>query len=111
MPTSTQTPYDLFTFYLKAAHLRDQPRTVTIESAVVMDVFNPGLNKNVPSIVLHFKDARRSLKLNKTQAEAMMQIAGETIVGWAGVQITLTPGKTKSGKETITITSAKEQEK
>jgi hypothetical protein len=37
------------------------PRTVD-------SIFNPRTNGSAPAMVLHFAEARRSLKLNKTQA-------------------------------------------
>lgn len=106
-PNSIQSVYDVFTFYLKADHLKDQARTVTVDSVSILPVFNPGLNKNVDSVVMHFSDARRSLKLNKTQCEALMQITGsDDFVKWSGMKVILTPARSKSGKNTIAISKA-----
>ena len=100
----TPTPYDFFVFYLEAVHLAGKARTVTIDRVTVEQVFNPRINANVPSIVVHFKDARRSLKLNKTQAEALMELTGkEEFEAWTGTRVTLTPTETKNHKLTITI--------
>jgi len=103
MSTQATTPYDVFQFFLAPAHIT-APRTVTVESASIDDIYNPKTMRNEPAIVLTFRAARRVLKLNKTQAESMMAIAGEIIAGWQGVTITLSPAKAKNGKATIAIT-------
>lgn len=98
---STQTPprtiHDLFVFYLNAAHI-DKPRTVTVDKAEIYEIYNEKANKDLPGIVLHFKDARRSLKLNKTQTAAMWEITGtDDHTKWTGQRVTLTKEPTKRG--------------
>lgn len=106
---STQTPprtiHDLYTFYLSPAHI-DKPRTVTIDHAEIKEVYNQMANKDLPELVVHFKDARRSLKCNKTQAETLWEILGtDDYTKWAGQRVTLTKEPTKrGGKFTIKIT-------
>lgn len=99
--------HDLYTFYLSPAHLEGKPpRTVTIAQAEIKMVFNSILNKDIPEVILHFTDARRSLKCNKTQTEALWDITGtDDHKRWTGSKITLTRTPTKrGGKFTIKIT-------
>lgn len=102
-PTQPQTIHDLYTFYLSAAHI-DKPRTVTISQATIKPVYNAKAMKELPEMVLHFSDARRSLKLNKTQAEDLWDLTGtDDHSKWSGVKITLSKVPTKGGKFTIKI--------
>lgn len=107
MNTQPQTLHHLYTFYLSAIHL-DKPATVTIDSADIRGVFNDQAGKEIPSLVIHFRDARRSLKCNKTQTEALWTITGtDDYTKWIGTQVTLTKVPTKrGGKFTIKITKA-----
>jgi len=100
----TQSIHDIYTFYLEAAHI-DQPRTVTIDQAVIKPVFNAQLNKEIPQVVIHFRDARRSLKANKTQVAALWDITGtDDHTKWSGQRVTLSKEPTKRGsKFTIKI--------
>ena len=112
MNTQTQTPpqsiHELYTFYLSPSHV-DKPRTVTIANAEIKMIFNSIMNKEKPEIILHFSDARRSLKCNKTQTEAMWDITStDDHTKWAGVRVTLSTAKTKSGKITIVISKPTE---
>lgn len=95
--------HDLFTFYLSARHI-DGPRTVTVDSVVIVPVYDPKKNQHVDSLVVHFKDARRSLKANKTQAAALWEIAGsDDYTRWVGVRVVLSKEPTRGGKFTIKI--------
>jgi hypothetical protein len=112
MTTPTPQPktvHHLFTFYLSPAHI-DKPATVTIDSADIREVFNDKAGKELPALVIHFRDARRSLKCNKTQAESIWQITGtDDHTKWAGTRVTLTKVPTKrGGKFTIKITKPEE---
>ena len=100
----TRTIHDLYTFYLSPAHI-DKPRTVTISQVEITEIYNEKANKDLPGIVVHFSDARRSLKLNKTQTAALWEIAGtDDYTKWAGQRVTLTKEPTKrGGKFTIKI--------
>lgn len=107
MTTQPQTLHHLFTFYLSPAHI-DQPRTVTIDSAEIRQIYNDKAGKELPGMVIHFREARRSLKVNKTQAEAIWTITGtDDHTKWTGARVTLTKVPTKrGGKSTIEITKA-----
>lgn len=104
MTTQPQTIHHLFTFYLSPAHI-EKPVTVTIDSADIRQIFNDKAGKELPGLVIHFRDARRSMKINKTQAEALWKITGtDDHTKWAGTKITLTKIPTKrGGKFTIEI--------
>lgn len=104
MQPQARSIHDLYTFYLKPAHL-EQPRTVTIDQVTIKPVYNPQLNQHVDSLVIHFKDARRSLKANKTHTEALWDITGtDDISKWIGVRVVLSKEPTKrGGKFTIKV--------
>jgi hypothetical protein len=108
-PTTPQTVHHLFTFYLSPAHI-DKPATATIDSADIRAVFNDKAGKELPALVIHFRDARRSLKCNKTQVESIWEIAGtDDHTKWAGTRITLSKEPTKrGGKFTIKISKPAE---
>lgn len=112
MTNPTQTPtrsaatiHDIYTFYLSPAHIDDKPFTVTIGDAVIKPVYNAQLNRDIDSIVIHFSDARRSLKANKTHVEAIWAITGtDDYTKWTGTKIVLSKEPTKrGGKFTIKI--------
>lgn len=97
---------DVYTFYLKAADLQGQPRTVTIETVTIEKIFNPRTKRNEPYIVLRFKNKKRVLPINKTQATALATITGtDDYTQWPKATIILTPAD-HNGKETIKITAA-----
>ena len=107
--TNPQTIHDLYTFYLSPAHVGDKPRTVTIDSAVIREVYSAQLNRNISALVVHFKDARRSLKLNRTQTEDLWELTGtDDHTKWSGTRVTLSTAKTKGGKITIVISKPEE---
>lgn len=103
--------HELYTFYLSPAHLENKPPArVTIERAEIRDIYNAQLNKDVPEMVVHFRNARRSLKCNKTQTETLWEISGtDDHTQWAGLEITLERIATKrGGKFTIKISKPTE---
>lgn len=108
-PTQAQSIHDVFTFYLSPEHI-DQPRTVTIDQVTLKPVYNEKANKEIESVVIHFRDARRSLKANKTQTEALWDITGtDDFTKWSGVRVTLSKEPTKrGGKFTIKISKPTE---
>ena len=103
-PRSAATIHDIYTFYLSPAHI-DKPYTVTIGGVVIKPVYNAQLNRDIDSIVIHFSDAKRSLKANKTHVESIWEITGtDDYTKWTGTRITLSkePAK-RGGKFTIKI--------
>ena len=110
-PRTSASIHELYTFYLSPAHLdADKPYTVTIGKAVITDVFDDKAGKELPRMVLHFTDARRSLKCNKTQIQAIWDITGtDDHTKCTGTRITMSKEPTKrGGKFTIKITKPKE---
>jgi len=101
-----KTAYDVFTFYLSPSHITE-PRTVTIEKVEIKELYSSFEGQSVPAMIVHFHKARRVLKLNKTQALALMDITGtDDHTKWAGTTVTLSKVKIKGGKETIKIEKA-----
>jgi hypothetical protein len=98
--------YDLFDFYIEPADLRGQSHTVTIESAERREIYNPRARRNEPRLVVRFVGRKKAMCLNKTQAQAIMEISGtDKFKDWKGLTIILTPA-TQSGKDTIAISTA-----
>jgi hypothetical protein len=104
--------HDIYTFYLSPAHLEEgMTYERTIDQAVIKAVYDDKANKEIEKPVIHFKDARRSLKCNKTQTEALWTITGtDDLTKWAGIRIALSKEKTKrGGKFTIKISKPEEK--
>ena len=99
--------YDLYTFYLEPEDLRGQSHTVTVSTANVEEIFNPRIKRNEKRIVVAFAGKKKVLPLNKTQAGAMIEIAGtDDFSRWGGAKVILTPTSATNGKNTIAITPA-----
>jgi hypothetical protein len=98
--------YDIYEFYIEAKDLKGQAHKVKIESAYVKEVFNPGTKGKDKKILLRLAGKQKVLSLNKTRAEAMIDITGTPdFEKWAGVEIVIKPGK-QSGKDTVIIEAA-----
>ncbi len=99
--------YDLFVFLLQASDLQGKSHALTIAAVDVEDVYNPRAKRPQPALVITFEHARKHMKLNKTQAAALMAITGtDDYSKWPGTQVVLTPALSPNGQETITITAA-----
>jgi hypothetical protein len=83
--------------YLKAADLKGKPHTVTIESAPC-ETLKSLDGKETQKIVLHFKNAEKSLPLNVTNFDAVCDVIGYfDTEDWPGQRIELYPTKTTMG--------------
>jgi len=81
--------------YLKAKDL-DGPTVVTI-SEVTSETFK---NSSEPKPLVYFKGVQKPLILNKTNTQAIEDIAGTDEMGdWPGVKVALHPGKTEVNGE------------
>jgi len=115
---SDQTPnqpqarniHDIYTFYLSADHLEEgKLYPLTIAEAVIKPIFNVHANKDLDELVLHFKEARRSLKCNKTQVETLWDLTGtDDHTQWKNVKIILEKVPARGGKKTIKISKPEE---
>lgn len=98
--------YDLYEFYLDAHDLKDKAHVVTVESVKVDSVINPRAHKPEKKIILRFVNRRKSMILNKTQAGAMMEIAGtDDYNKWKGAEVVLIAGRASNGRDTIVVTT------
>ena len=96
---------DLFpSKYLKCADLKGRPRAVEIENAPVETLKNQK-GEEQRKVVLYFKGAKKSLPLNLTNFDAVMDIAGsDETTEWPGTKIELYPATTMmAGKITDCI--------
>lgn len=101
--------YDVYEFYLEPQDLQGRSLVVTIESAVVREIYSPIKRANEPVIVVRFVGKKKLLTLNKTQAGAIAEITRtDNFEKWAGSKIMITPADIKVGREqkqTIAITA------
>ena len=98
---------DVYSVYMQAADLRGQARVLTVAVAAAEEIWNPSAKKAQTFVVLRFEKARKVMKLNKTQAAAMIEITGsDDYSTWPGARVLLSPAKATNGKDTIIITAA-----
>ena len=98
--------YDLYTFYLEAAHLRGKSVVVHISAVTVEEVFNPRIKRNEKRLVCRFHGKKLALCLNKSQAGALIDITGtDDYTRWIGHSVMLTPAMIDRERMTITITA------
>lgn len=70
--------------WLKAADLKGQPRTVTIQEVKLEPVGQDG-----EKMICYFAGKDKGLVLNKTNANTIAASLGDDTVGWGGKQIVL----------------------
>jgi hypothetical protein len=87
--------------YLKAADLNGKPYIVIIESAPYETL--KGLDgKEAQKVVLHFKNAEKTLPLNLTNFDAVCDATGcLDTEDWPGQKIELYPSRTPMGGKTV----------
>ncbi len=86
--------------YLKAADLKGKAYVATIESAPY-ETLKSLDGKETQKIVLHFKNAEKSLPLNVTNFDAVCDATGcPDTEDWPGQRIELYPTKTTMGGQT-----------
>lgn len=88
--------------WLSAADLNGKTRTVRIENVVLENVRQADGTQE-QKLILDFVGASKRLILNKSQFNAMRQIAGDESDHWFDVQIMLSPATSNTGKPTIQI--------
>ncbi len=87
--------------YLKAADLKGKPHTVTIESAPY-ETLKSLDGKEAQKIVLHFKNAEKTLPLNATNFDAVCDATGcPDTEDRPGQRIELYPTKTTMGRTAV----------
>lgn len=95
--------------WLKAHHLilADGRRPIipaTIRGAGVEELHNPRTNQKERRLIVEFDGKDKRLILNKTQAEAVADIAGSRdYTKWRGVRVAVQAGIAPNKKETILI--------
>lgn len=88
--------------WLRAEDLQGRTVKVTISTATVETLPQADGSKE-QKIIVAFVGAKRKLILNKTQAAALVAIAGDDTDHWRGVVVYLAPQPTNNGKLTIAI--------
>lgn len=79
--------------YLKAVDLGGKPLTVTITSAP-LEALKGAEGKEQLKTVLYLRGTKKLLPLNRTNWDAVSDIAGDDSDNWPGHQIELYPDKT-----------------
>ena len=78
--------------------------TVEIIAATLEEVYNRQTNAKERKLALSFKSAKKQMLLNKTQAFAIANIAGDPDTdNWIGKSITLRAGTAPNRKPTIVV--------
>lgn len=88
--------------WLRAEDLQGKTVKVTISAATV-EKLPQSDGTQAEKIVVSFLGAKRKLILNKTQAAALVTIAGDETADWPGAMVFLAPQPTNNGKLTIAI--------
>lgn len=97
---------EIYTLYLKAAHLKPGGVEVAITKAEYEELHPvAGSDQVKPAIVLSFKNATRKLALNQTQAGQMIEITGSEDWQnvWPGHVVKLVPVQLNKKQSTIRI--------
>lgn len=81
--------------YVAAADLKGRDVTLTIASCVGGVIVGERGRKTKKPVV-HFKEAKKGLALNKTNGKTIARLYGPEVAGWAGKRITLFPTQTDS---------------
>ncbi len=74
--------------YLAANDLKGKDYTLTINK-IDIDIFTDHGGNDVRKPVLYFKEAEKGFVLNKSNANAIAEIHGNTIENWVGKRITI----------------------
>lgn len=88
--------------WLRSEDLQGRTVKVTIATATV-ETLPQADGSQAEKIVVSFVGAKRKLILNKTQAAALVAIAGDDTDRWIGVVVFLAPQPTNNGKMTIAV--------
>lgn len=86
--------------YLGAHEFLGKDVTKTIKSVAMEDLRVQG-GKKERRPVITFKDAKKRLVLNKTNAKSIAKLHGTDTNDWAGKQITMYPTKCMLGREQV----------
>lgn len=86
--------------YLKSAHLRGKPVTVTI-TAAPFETLKNNKGEEQQKIVLSFAGTKKTLPLNMTNFDAVADVCGEDTEDWPGKKIELYPTTTLMGGKTV----------
>ncbi len=87
--------------YLKAADLGGKPVAVSIEQAR-LETLKTADGKEQQKVVLYFVGSKKSLPLNVTNFDAVVDASGEDdSERWAGHKVELYPTKTQMGGKTV----------
>lgn len=94
--------------YVAAIEFKGRDVTLTIASVRLEDLAIRG-GKKERKPVLTFKETRKKLVLNKTNAGTIADAHGAAAEGWAGKQITLYPSRTQCGRDTVDCIRVRER--
>lgn len=98
--------------YIGAYDLEDGDKVLTIEAVGRETIFVPQSNTEETKFVLRFKEARKAMVCNRTNADTIAELHGTDADQWVGKQITLYPAKVKAfGKVQEAIRIRKPEQK
>ena len=86
--------------YLAAVEFRGRDVTLTVAS-VFKDELKMRGGKSETKPVLSFRETKKKLVLNKTNADSIAEMYGTEAAEWVGQRVTFYPTKTQCGRETV----------
>lgn len=95
--------------FLAAADFRGKDVTLTIVSVSVDELPLAGSTKKEKRPVLRFKETKKKLVLNKTNAKSIAKAFGPMTATWTGKRPTFFPTTTRFGKETVECIRVREK--
>lgn len=89
------------TEFLAAPEFKGRDVTLTIASVNMDELPIAGRSDTERRAVVRFKETKKKLVLNKTNAKTIAKLLGPLTVEWMGQRVTLYPTTTKFGRETV----------
>lgn len=86
--------------YIAAVECRGKDVTLTIQG-VQIEQMQMQKGKKEPKPILTFKETKKKLALNKTNASSIAEMYGAEAEKWSGKRITIYPTRTQFGRDTV----------
>lgn len=94
--------------YLSAVEFKGRDVTLTV-TGVKMEELKMKGGKAESKPVLTFKETKKKLVCNKTNADSIAQMYGTEATAWVGKRVTLFPTKTQCGRDTVDCIRVREK--
>lgn len=94
--------------YLSAVEFKGRDVTLTIDSVKIKQLQMKG-GKTEDKPVIAFKETKKSLVCNKTNADSIAEMYGTEATAWIGKRVTFYPTKTQCGRATVDCIRVREK--